>query len=326
MVKVTRRKILTITCIAVSFLANGQSIYERFATDFTKYTVSTKTCTKLVHFTGSLIFIPDHAFDVDPQQIDSVDIYYREMRNPLDMIIHEVPMVTELMGRKFFLESNGMFEIWAMSGQDTIAIHEDRSIEVRLAMKPSQVDVRMEGYEFDAAKGLWESYTNRIGNVSVNDADEDLWGSSPVENTFTMQDGETVMSTADTVRKRAFQAMEIYDFGFYNYDKIIQGEEFVPVKGNFITSSGREIVSKIYVVYKDLNSVFYYFPEQWESGFALIKDRNYKLFAISDQGNVASLEEYPELSGIANKQHTFVLDWENEVPQNRTELAKMTGL
>ncbi|MDX1629892.1 MAG: hypothetical protein R3345_14390, partial [Fulvivirga sp.] len=273
---------------------------------FTKYRVSTTQCTKLKHFTGSVIFVPDNAFALEGEnRPDSVDLYYREMHSPLDMVIHDLSMVTQLMGRTFLLQSNGMFEIWAKHASDTIQIHENRSIEVRMAVKPTNLDPRMEGFRYDSESNTWASYANRLGHLKVNTNDEDLWGSSPVQNTFSTWGDEELLD--DPVEREAFQALEIYDFGLYNYDRIIDGEEFVPVKAEFIAKNGSPVSSKIFVAYEELNSVIYFYPSQWENQFTLIKGRPYELFAISDQGNIFSLQQYPDLEAIAGKSHVFQL-------------------
>lgn len=323
------------TALMCLFLANsqGQHVNKAFETAFTKYTVSTKTCTRIVHFSGSLIFIPENAFALSPENaVDSVDLYYREIRSPLDMIVHDISMVFSLAGRQVHLESNGMFEIWGKSKEDTIAVHEDKSIEVRLAMSEAQADRRMEGYRFDPSKKLWTSYTNRLRNNRI-DIDDALWGSSSVQSEeeteiWEEEDGTfSEWAREDSIRRVAFQAMEIFDFGLYNYDKVIADETFISVKADFIDKATQKpLQATVYIVYDDINSVFYFPPYNWAADFSIIQGKSYKLFSIDKEGQVARLHDFPVLKDIENEAFTFQLEAEGDTPKNKEELAKLTGL
>jgi hypothetical protein len=324
------RKLITVIILMCLFLANsqGQHVNSDFETAFTKYTVSAKACTRIVHFSGSLIFIPENAFALSPKDaVDSVDIYYREIRSPLDMIVHDIPMVFSLAGRQVHLESNGMFEIWGKSKDDTLAVHEDKSIEVRLAMSEVQSDRRMEGYRFDASKRSWTSYTNRLTNNRIDHTDDDLWGSSPVQNEEVWEEDDSEWAQEDSIRRVAFQAMEIFDFGLYNYDKIIDDEIFVSVRADFIYKANQKALqATVYIVYDDINSVFYFPPDTWAKGFSIIQDNSYKLFSIDKEGRVARLRDFPLLKEIQDQAFTFQLEGDGAQPENKQELAKLTGL
>lgn len=307
---------------------HAQISKDEFEIKFTKYTVSTKSCTKIVHITGSLIFIPEDAFALDPRNVvDSLDIYYREIRTPLDMIIQGIPMICYVAGKPFYLESNGMFEIWAKLKSDTINIHEDKSIEVRLAMQPAEVDYRMEGFKFDNNSNQWKSYTNRLNNSTVYNTDDDLWGSAPIQNDqFIEEEVDPEWARQDSIRKVAFQAMEIFDFGLYNYDKIIDNETFISLKASFVNTDNKMLSSTIFIVYEEINSVFQYPPYNWENDFSIIENKSYSMFTIDKEGRISSLNNFPVLKEISGKEYEFKLETEEAAPESRQELAHLTGL
>ncbi|MDH5474728.1 MAG: hypothetical protein OEX22_03450 [Cyclobacteriaceae bacterium] len=314
--------------ISVFFLlhqnSGAQNIPEAYKTKFTKYRISSKNCTMITHFTGSQLFIPEKAFLLnDSDNIDSLNLYYKEIRTPLEILVNEIPMTAKISGRDYFLESNGMFEVWAKSGDDTIAVHEDKSIVVRLATKPNEVDVRMEGFRFNYDQHYWESFTNRLKFSSINKEDDDLWGSSPIENDVYIEVEGREWAKKDSIREVAFQEMEIFDFGFYNYDRILVRETFVSIKADFTNEKNKKFNDTVYVVYEGIKSVFYYPPSVWEDGFSVIKNRPYKLFLIDEEGVVYTLKTFPDLEGITT--HAFVLS-NDGIAKDRIELANKIGI
>lgn len=327
-------KKLILLFLSASFLVNAQSSLKDLEEPFTKYRVSTTACSKIIHTSGSIIFIPDHAFAVNTEEVDSVDIFYREMRSPMDMIVHNINMVTELMDKPYYLESNGMFEIYSRHNSDTIEVHEDRSIVVRLAMRPKDIDVSMEGFKYNNETNLWDSYTDRLDHLFLDNNDSDLWGSGPTsqegggefigEEEAWVPDPNQVRQ--DSIRAVAFQAMEIFDFGFYNYDKIIQGEVFIPIVASFVDQKNDSLSSMVYVVYEDINSVFYYDEYDWRSGFSLIKDKAYKLFTLDKNGQLYNLRNYPVLSEEEDQKITFTLVNEGFIPDTKSKLSNLTGV
>lgn len=320
---------LGLSFVLFSLYTFGQDLRKTLETPFSKYRVSTKFCSKLTHSSGSIIFIPDNAFDIDANKVDSVDIYYREIRSPKDMIVHNIPMTFVLMNKSYFLESNGMFEIWCKSGEQEINIHEDRSIEVRFAIAPEEIDISMEGFQFNSDTRLWDSYTSQIGRIAINESDVDLWGSDAVgsEGDLILEDefGE-LWTVEDSLRKVAFQAMEIFDFGLYNYDKIISNETYVSVKASFIDSNQKNITSSVYVVYDEINSVFEYPEYNWDSNFSIIAGRNYKLISIDKDGTIYALNKFPDLNAIKETSYTFKLEPIGSDVANKQEFGRLTGI
>jgi len=317
---------LIFAIIGLAYSSGSSQNSGNFETPFTKYRVSTKTCTKITHFTGSLIFIPDDAFTFSTDNYpDSVNLYFREIHSPLEMIVNNIQMQIDLAGRKYNLESNGMFEVWALWENDTLSLNEDKTIEVRMAMSPEKLNLAMEGFIYDNSSASWDSY-NQLNANTVNSFDDEFWGSSAISNDPIMiEEGELLLTKEDSIRKIVFQAMAIYEFGLFNYDMLIAGETFVKVKANF-SYKQTPLKSTIYVVYDDLNSVFNYAVNQWETEFALIQDRKYKLFTINEKGQVFSLSKFPILDEIGDDIYEFALISDESIPVNLAELSKLTGI
>lgn len=326
---------ILILVIYTNKLLYGQSKLSDLQAPFSKYKVSTTECSKIMHHSGSFIYIPSKAFDVDVSKVDHVTILYREVRTPTQMLIHDINMTTQLMGKTFYLESNGMFEIYCFNGEDTVQVHEDRSIVVRLAIASNEMDVTMEGFHYDDKNNRWDSYTNRIESLFLNESDDDLWGSGIVqdnsENVQMMEPGwddEWVVDPAwarqDSLRKLAFQTMEIFDFGLYNYDKIINGEEFVPYVPVFVDQDNSPIKTDVYVIYEGLNTVIYFSEYNWAQDFALIKDRKYNMFTVDADGVIFKLSKYPILTS-AGSTLTFMLEKKAGLPKSADELSNLIG-
>ena len=173
---------------------------------------------------------------------------------------------------------------------------------------------------------------NKVYNQSVGN-DDKLWGSSPitVEEDFLEEDDwgdeafDSEWQEQDSIRKVAFQTMEISGMGFYNYDYIIEDVNFISIAADFKINQ-KEITSTIYIIYDDINSVFYYPKYTWEKGFKIIKNKSYKLFSIDEKGKISILESKPNLNEIANKSYTFNLSEEQKAPQTKEELASLLKL
>jgi hypothetical protein len=294
-----------------------------FQKPFSRYSVKPDSCIRIEHTSGSLIFIEANAIITDNMV---VDVLYREYLTPLDMIVHGISMNVNIGGKRLPLESTGMFEIYAVSGTDTLRFNPDKRMEVRLAGQKALPGV--EGYKYDMENGDWDSYTSRIDNIGVQEDDE-LWGNSIVEDEVMVENFDEPFGVAyveDAVREQAFQSMEIDDFGFYNYDRIIEGLEYVFMKPSFITANKKDIKSTIYVVYNDINSVFYFDYYTWVDSFFLVKGKDYKLFTIAENGQVFRLDSFPDLSLVKDTSMTFSLNLQKEIPTSRESLSTLTGI
>ncbi len=325
--------LVIVLVLLMSIQVLGQTKLSDLKAPFSSYIVSTTECSKIMHHSGSLIFIPSNAFEVEFSEVDVVTLLYRELRTPIQTLIHGINMTTELMGKSFYLQSNGMFEMYCLNGKDTVQVHEDRSIVVRLALDAKDIDVSMEGFSYNYKTRNWDSYTNRIQNLFLNSNDDDLWGSGMVSNNeASLENAESewgdewlvdsLWARQDSLRNLAFQTMEIFDFGLYNYDKIIDSEEFVPYVPQFVNQNNTAINTDVYVVYEGLNTVIYFREYNWKKNFTLIRDRKFSMFTVDDQGNIYKLKSYPKLEEPSSNV-TFKLEKEGAIPDTEVQLSTL---
>lgn len=317
----------------------GQTKLSDLKSPFSRYIVSTKECSMVTHHSGSIILIPALAFDVDVSEVDFVTILYREIRTPAETLVHNIQMNIELVGKRYLVESNGMFEIYSMNEKDTIQVHEDRSIVVRMALQRQEVDVTMEGFKYNNSSSLWESY-NKVQNLFLTESDDDLWGSSEVNSSGgavgNVEVGfgagwddewelDSVWARQESLREVAFQSMEIFDFGLYNYDKIISEEEYVPYVPTFVNEQNEEIKTDVYVIYEGLNTVIYFQEYNWKNSFTLIKGRKYSMFTLDNNGQIYKLNSYPEL-GMPESEIIFILQKEAPLPKDSNGLSDLIAV
>lgn len=315
-----------LTCCLGWYAFASSQPFKSLQQPFTSYTVNPDSCIMIQHTSGSLIFIESEGI-VSDQSL--VQLMYREFSSPLDMLVHGVRMHTQFGGDPFQLESTGMFEIYALDGEDTLAFDQEKRMQVRLNNDPKGKR-GIEGYQYDEEKEYWKSYTNRVGNAAIRE-DDALWGSGPisgVESVEWVEDDSGFGFSSETFEpyQQVFQTMEIDDFGLYNYDRLIDGLEYVYLKPKFVTQMDQEINATVYVVYDDINSVFYFPSYTWDHSFFLVRGKSYQLFTIEQDGSIARLEEFPELKTIQNRSHTFTLQRQAEVPKDRNALAQLTGI
>jgi len=316
------------------YYSYGQDLVA-FEIPFKSYTYSPDECTRLQHTSGTQIFIPKNAFNIDSV---SVTLKYREMRNPLDMLIHQINMTTNFIGQEFYLISQGMFEIYALAGKDTLKLNENNAIQVRFSQQMNKLASRTEGYKYDFEKQNWELKTQQINLTGVSDRDSVLWGSSPVSEQMTEDESELWGSFdgdqdcwcnfdqgVDSLRNEAFQSMDIDEFGLYNYDFILQDAgKRIPIAASFKKENGKSINTKIYVVYEDFNTIYNFPPYDWENNFFLYK-KAFSLFTIDEDGTIYRLISNPDLNSINNGKKQFILEFQGK-PKSRKALAELTGL
>ena len=312
--------VLLIMLLGQLSIASAQSL-SKYQKPFSRYTVNPDSCIRIEHTSGSLIFIESKAIVSDAKK---VDILYREFLTPLDMLVHGIQMHVDIAGERFPLESTGMFELYALDGSDTLKFNPEKRMEVRLN-GPKEIKPGVEGYKYNRKDPHWESYTSMISNRAIGD-DSDLWGSSIVDEQVEVLNEDAFSAYVDTVQQKVFQSMEIDDFGFYNYDRIIEGLEYVYIQPNFVATNKKEIKSTIYVVYNEINSVFYFSEYNWAEAFFLIKDEPYKMFTIAENGQVLKLESFPDITNVEDSPVSFALKAQKEIPTDNQSLAKLTGI
>lgn len=334
-----------IIAIVTSSLLYGQQLKN---IPFTKYRIDQQQCHGLLYKSGSRIYIQEKAFITSDGKVCSSEIIikYRELYNPLDMIVSGIPMDFEDEKGKHTLESGGMFEIYAECGGKSLKLAKNKKIQVRFAVYEN-----IEGLDvfiFDKKSRKWRKINNTVtdfGAQTGNNKGRDLWGTpSPPpfrqldkwnEEEFWGDDdweGDEISDWEEYIEKETqiFKSMDIDQMGLYNYDRILKENDRIPIIANFKLKNIEGEINKIYVVYEGINSVLYYYKNDWKETFALLPRSDYKIFAIGSDGRVALFTETDkkkiDLKQLKNKSYTFELELQQNAPQTRAELASITGL
>ncbi len=262
---------------------------------FEQYKVPANQCYHFPTTSGSHVFVQEGALVSDN---DTVLIHYRELLDPVDMVLHNVQMHIAFGADRFQLESSGMFEIYALDGEDTMTVQQGKRIMVQMGV--DKIPPRdSQGYKYNLTSDSWDAY-KPIGTQTLVD-DDDLWGSSSLaDEAVEVWDGDDFgwdgFSAYDSTRREIFQSMEISEFGLFNYDKVLDGVEYQYIQAEFRDEANQTMKSTVYVVYEDINSVFYFPEYNWESKFFLIKDRAFKMFTIDADGAVSLLRNSDDLT------------------------------
>ena len=118
---------------------------------------------------GTKINIPFNAFlDKNGNVIkDKVEISFREFYNPLDFFLAGIPMSMNDNGVDKVLESGGMIELTAKSGQNELFVNPDNKIKVDLYSWTKSKDFNL--YDLDKKSGKWiVKGKDSIGNKTTN--------------------------------------------------------------------------------------------------------------------------------------------------------------
>ena len=321
-------------------------------TPFTEYTYNPKTCQGIRHASGSQIFIPDNAFVLKKNgQIcgENIKIKYREFHSQADMVANNIPMNFLQEKKNKQLESGGMFQILAECNGQDLELAKGKQIQVRFASK-NDLD-NLDAFYFDAKKG-WQLLNTPVTDFSVRNTRQnaELWGNVPPQtNIGSATSGNIEMvsiqvnpddpyTTLDSVilvsnmrLPGIFKGMNVEKMGLYNYDRILCDTESVHFAANFkLKGSEEKIASTVFVAYKDINSVIYYYPADWPERFALLPRKDLKIFTMLKDGRIAIFPpkeiEKLDMQSIKNKQYTFELEVVEGAPQNKLQLAQKTGI
>jgi hypothetical protein len=124
--------------------------------NYTTYTVSNQKGAQLTHSTKSKINIPKNSF-VDKNGktiVGDVTIQYREFHDVGDIIASGIPMAYDSLGKKYNLESAGMFDIKGTQNNEAVYINQDNTIKIEMASANSGNYFNQ--YYLDTIKRNWE--------------------------------------------------------------------------------------------------------------------------------------------------------------------------
>jgi len=303
------------------------------------FNYDSRTCNGYQHSSGSLIFIPTDAFELEGGETcaEKITIKYREFHSQMDMFYGGMNMLLNQDGKYRLLESVGMFEIQAWCGNKRLVLKEGKSIQVR--MKTRRNLDNLKSFVYDTIKNTWSEYQSRVVDFSYlkdnNKKDSSsVWGPADVNNNA---DREVNLEIAEMEGYKVqlpegyFKGMDLKKLGIFNYDGVIKDSLAIPmVPEFFVVQDGSKIDQKVYVVYETKNTLVYYTPDQFKELFVLLNVKGIRMFTQYKDGSVACLKpgqlDNTDLETFRGKAAIFNLEKQPLKPKSEKELAKATGL
>jgi len=247
----------------------------------------------------------------------------------------------------------------------------NKKATVKFAIDPKFDVAGLEPFFFDPAIKRWVKTTrysnSRESNQPVSDNNSDLWQDDPQIVKFVDRpskddsEGDLVdCYTISVVDKnnpslfrdtlicpvnydgldkkysnylgtQAFKTMQIDNMGLYNYDKIMNDENNVPMFVNLTTKDGKpfDLTDRLYVIYKLTNSVIYYFKSDL-ANFSLIPRPDITIFVYNSDGTVSRVPEsfWKNFDPRLNRGKTINLPFETLKLStlSKEQFAAVTGL
>lgn len=126
------------------------------------YTVDNAKGGVIQHPSSSRIKIPKQAFvdKAGKEIVGDVTIEYREFHDAADIILSGIPMAYDSAGKKYNLETAGMFEITGTQNGQPVFIHPDKTVQVELASL--NAEKRFNQYFLDTVARNW-NYLKKDG-------------------------------------------------------------------------------------------------------------------------------------------------------------------
>lgn len=264
-------------------------------TPFAKYDVDASECTVLHHEQTS-IYIPQYSFLLKGKTYEgTAHVYYRQFMDALDILINNISMNYTTEHGTALLESAGMFEIYVLSNTgDTLEMNTSKHITVRMNNNCDKKG--MESYYL--ADNQWRKNalfegTPSSGTVVPSDDtklwDDDIWNNNWNEDETNIVNRNFAL-TYEAITDRNFKTLNIDKFGMYNLDKIVE-DESIPIYADFsIKSSKTKITTTIYVIYEDLNTIYYYHPDA-KNPLLLLKNHPFTIVAFANEGTIAKVDD-----------------------------------
>lgn len=188
---------------------------------FTIYKVNGAKGGKITHSTGTEVQIPSNTFLDQNGKIIESDIYihFREINNPVDMMLSGIPMHYDSSNFKNNLLSEGMIEILGFHNDKPVAINETKSIAITLSSKSQKNDFNV--YYLDEKNKKWD-YKGKPKLVL-----------SGVQNSSKTNENDNDKSTLATIEKEVLVTQNLYETAVKNTTEYKKLEPEKPIsKGN----------------------------------------------------------------------------------------------
>jgi hypothetical protein len=134
----------------------------------TFYTFNPKIKNEFVYQSGSIVLIDENAFvEKNGNNYDGdVTLFYREFRNPVDIMLSGIPMKNTINGEEKIFKSGGMYEIRAFDAKgEELDARTDSSVKINFALTDTS-----ENFEFFSlnSDGSWKVTQNKVKPVISN--------------------------------------------------------------------------------------------------------------------------------------------------------------
>lgn len=246
----------------------------------------------------------------------------------------------------------------------------NKKVTVKFAIDPKFDVAGLEPFYFDSKSGKWIKTTRfgqtKEGNTIVSDKSADLWQDDPRLLEFNTQQNDDLQGDADCytvsipdrqnpdilidtvicpnpgnpldnrynsyLSDQAFKTMQIDQMGLFNFDKIFNEENNIPMFVKLKTKDGKalDLKGKLYVVYKNSNSVIYYNKTDLDSSFSLIPRNDIKIFTLNADGSIYKVPDSfwneMDVRLLRDKTLTLTFDKLKLATVSKEEFASATGL
>lgn len=131
-------------------------ISKKLTVPYSTYKVNAHKGGTITHPSSSKITVPKGAF-VKKNGMDvkgEVEIHYREMHDPVDVMLSGIPMVYDSAGQQFHFETAGMVDIKGFQDGEPIYIKPGKTLNVDLASKQEGTHYNL--YELDTVAKKWQ--------------------------------------------------------------------------------------------------------------------------------------------------------------------------
>lgn len=340
--------------------------------DWQYFEMNGNECKIFITKGNSRIIVPSNCFIQNGKvYTGKVKIKFKEYKDQTDFILGELELRYDINGKLSYLQSGGMFEIYITTSNKNakkLDFAENKKVTVKFAIDPDFDVAGLESFYFDSKTEKWRKQTrfgnDKRSNIPLADNKNELWQDDP---RIVSKDGDIeikddndcyVISVADRnnpggyvdtlicpgvysildnrynqyLSDQAYKTMQIDKMGLYNYDKIFEEDNTIPLFVNLKTKDGKklEISDRLFVVYKNSNSVIYYYKQEIDSNFKLIPRNDIVIFVYGSDGTIYKVPDSfwtnIDLRTMRGKTLDLVFEKLKLATISKEQFAAVTGL
>jgi len=134
----------------------------------TVFELNPKKETILEYSSGTRIIIPEKSFVTsNGKRYDGpVKLFYREYRNPVDIMLSGIPMTGVENGETNYFQSAGMYEVWAYDNKnEKLQLAENKNLSIDFKTTTDSGSYNF--YNLDTTTGVW---TTKAENINIRDS------------------------------------------------------------------------------------------------------------------------------------------------------------